>query len=189
MCNVYVSLLINDRFTVKYWCRDRRCKNIFTLQSAWNFTLPKVFRRGWERFSPESKTSETYHKQNKAFAFVELLPTSLFRCSTYSKNSSTCSNSSYAVGYLEGTGHKWFQMHRFRHAREKTSTRAPPPEPLSPTPLAINKWSLNFRIFRSGDSGRKFKGSSKKSFEYFDSWVVSLKKINFIRMLKKGAHW
>ena len=58
-----------------------------------------------------------------------------------------------------------------------------------PTPLAINKWSLNFRIFRSGDSGRKFKGSSKKSFEYFNSWVVSLKKINFICMLKKGAHW
>ena len=64
-----------------------------------------------------------------------------------------------------------------------------PPNRFPPTPLAINKWSLNFRIFRSGDSERKFKGSSKKSFEYFDSWVVSLKKINFICMLRKGAHW
>ena len=62
MCKVYVSLLLNDLFTVKYWCRDIKCKNfkqiginIFTFQSASNLSLPEVFRRGLQRFPPESK--------------------------------------------------------------------------------------------------------------------------------------
>ena len=33
-----------------------------------------------------------------------------------------------------------------------------------------------FIPFWSSDSRRKFKGSSRKSFEYFDYWVISLKK-------------